>query len=289
MRDRRLQQDCIQEADCVINLIGRDYSTFSFSQREINVDGAASIAEICALSPKSPALVHCSAISANAASKNTFLQTKGLGEQAVKLAFPSATIIRPSLMYGYEDRFLNALGEFANYSRILPLISPSTAVKRPVYVGNVAEAICRLALEQPSLQPQGKTYQLPGPVEYTCKELFSLFVKYAMREEMAVLSMRPIVYWLWARIIREWRIHPSKFRYSQIVGLLESEKLHSNANENNEKLHSNANENNEEVYSWHHLGMQLEQLDRIESHAIELLRVYRPEHLYHEAVLNKQN
>lgn len=67
------------------HLIGRDFSTFSLSQREINVDGAASIAEICALSARSPALVHCSPISANAASENTLLQTKGLGEQAVKL------------------------------------------------------------------------------------------------------------------------------------------------------------------------------------------------------------
>lgn len=182
-------------------------------------------------------------------------------------------------MYGYEDRFLNALGECANYSRILPLISPSTAVKRPAYVGNVAEAICRLALEQSSLQPQGKLYQLPGPAEYTCKELFRLFVKYAMREEMAVLSMGPVVYWLWARVIREWRVHPSSFRYSQILGLLESEQVELNVGV----------ESREPVYNWQHLGRQLEQLDRIESHAIELLRVYRPEHLYHEAVLNKQN
>jgi NADH dehydrogenase (ubiquinone) 1 alpha subcomplex subunit 9 len=239
----------------------------SFSQREINVEGAASIAEQCALSPKSPTLVHCSAITADSASKNSFSQTKGLGEQAVKQAFPSATIIRPGLMYGYEDRFLNAMGEFANYTRILPRISPASAVKRPVYVGNVAEAICRLSMEQ---QAQAKTFQLPGPVAYTIQELHQLFVKYAMREEMTVLSMRPAVYWLWARLIREWRIHPSKFRYSQILGLLESEQLQQG------------------LSGWNDLGMRIEQLDRLESHAIELLRVYRPEDLYHEAVLNKQ-
>ena len=78
----------------------------NFKFKDVHVDGAERIAQ-AAREAGVPRLIHVSSLNASPASTSKFYQTKHEGEQKVKEAYPDATIVRPSVMYGYEDRFLN--------------------------------------------------------------------------------------------------------------------------------------------------------------------------------------
>ncbi len=113
------------------------------------------------------ALVHVSAIGADTASPSDYGRTKGEGEEAVRKAFPQATIIRPSLVFGPEDNLTN---RFAAMARLpfLPVIAPKRNFQ-PVYVRDLGQAIARAALDP--LRHGGKTYEIGGPQKMSMVEL----------------------------------------------------------------------------------------------------------------------
>jgi uncharacterized protein YbjT (DUF2867 family) len=139
-------------SDAVINLVG------SFANMDaIQHIGARNVAAAAA---GVKALVHVSAIGADPASSSRYGKSKGDGEAAVFAAFPSATILRPSIVFGREDQFVN---RFANLIRLLPVVPiiKGDAKFQPVYVGDVAKAVVA-ALGDPKAHG-GKTYELGGP------------------------------------------------------------------------------------------------------------------------------
>lgn len=148
-------------ADSVINLIGG----FGDMDR-LHAKGPGRIAEAAARSG-ARALVHVSAIGADANSDSDYARTKGEGEATVRSAFPAATIIRPSIVFGPEDGFTNRLAALARLP-IVPVLAPGTRFQ-PVYVGDLARAVAMAALE-PSVHA-GKTYEIGGPETLTMMEL----------------------------------------------------------------------------------------------------------------------
>jgi NADH dehydrogenase len=160
--DRPSVDRAVEGATAVVNLCG----VFGKRMQRVHVEGAKHVAE-AAKKAGVKALVHISAINADANSQSNYGRTKGEGEAAVRKAFPKATIVRPSLVFGPEDELTN---RFAAMAR-LPLL-PVLAGKRnfqPVYVRDVAQAISRAALEP---QPHGgKTYEIGGPQAMSMVEL----------------------------------------------------------------------------------------------------------------------
>ena len=118
-------------------------------------------------------LVHLSAIGADLHGEADYARSKGAGEAAVKTAFASATILRPSIVFGPEDDFFNRFAVMARLSPVLPLIGGGQTRFQPVYVGDVADAIAK-AVVDPACR--GKTYELGGPRVYTFKELMELLL-----------------------------------------------------------------------------------------------------------------
>ena len=94
-------------------------------------------------------LVHISAIGADARSSSAYARSKAAGEQAVKDAFPTATILRPSIVFGPEDDFFNRFATMAVMSPFVPLIGGGETRFQPVYVGDVASAAIRV-LDDPA-------------------------------------------------------------------------------------------------------------------------------------------
>src|SRR5205814_2888746 len=86
-------------------------------------------------------MVHVSAIGADEQSASGYGRTKAAGEKAVLAAVPSATIMRPSLMFGPEDQFTNRFAALARMSPVLPLIGGGVTRMQPVYAGDVATAV----------------------------------------------------------------------------------------------------------------------------------------------------
>ena len=144
----------VRGATAVINLCG----VFGAKMRGVHVDGPRNLAA-AAREAGVKALVHVSAIGASVNSPSAYGRTKAEGEAAVREAFPDATVIRPSLVFGSEDELTN---RFAGMAR-LPLL-PVIAAKRnfqPVYVRDLGQAIATAALEPRRFA--GRTYEIGGP------------------------------------------------------------------------------------------------------------------------------
>ena len=115
--------------------------------------------------------VHISAIGADLRSFSAYARTKAAGEQAVRDAFPTVTILRPSVVFGPEDQFFNRFAAMATISPVLPLIGGGKTRFQPVYVGDVADAVVK-CLEDPATA--GRVYELGGPKIYSFREVLEL-------------------------------------------------------------------------------------------------------------------
>ena len=87
---------------------------------------------------------------------------------------PTASIVRPSVVFGPEDNFFNMFAEMARLSPALPLIGGGATKFQPVYVGDVSAAVMA-ALTNP--EARGKTYELGGPAQYSFKELLQMMLR----------------------------------------------------------------------------------------------------------------
>ena len=152
----------VQGASAVVNLVG----VFGGDLDQVHVAGAGKAAA-AARAAGAEAFVHISAIGADADSPSDYGRTKGLGEQAVRKAFPRATLIRPSVVFGPEDDFTNRFARMAGLP-FLPVIAPRTRFQ-PVYVRDLGRAIADAALNPKA--HGGKTYELAGPEIMTMRQL----------------------------------------------------------------------------------------------------------------------
>ena len=162
----------IQGADVVINLIGILAETRRNSFERIHAALPGRIAAAAA-SAGVRQLVQVSALGADAHSVSAYARSKAAGEEAVKAAFPQATIIRPSIVFGPEDQFFNRFAAMSQISPILPLIGGGHTRFQPVYVGDVADGIMKV-LSSP--EAAGKTYEFGGPLTYSFRELMELLL-----------------------------------------------------------------------------------------------------------------
>ena len=166
-------------ANAAINLTGILFEKGQTFE-EVQADGAANIAKAAAAAGVA-ALVHVSAIGADAESAAAYAVTKAEGEANVREAFPNAVILRPSIIFGPEDGFFNKFAEMARFFPALPLIGGGRTRFQPVFVGDVAQAILAALSRQ-----DGRTYELGGPSVYSFKELMQLILRETGRKRALV-------------------------------------------------------------------------------------------------------
>jgi NADH dehydrogenase len=171
----------VEGADVVVNAVGILTESGSATFMVIHKEAAGRIARLAAASGVGR-MVHISAIGADVNSPSRYGASKGLGEQAVLGAFPSATILRPSLVFGPEDKFFNRFGELARLSPMMPVICGDTRMQ-PVYVGDVADAVMAALATQVAM---GKTYELGGPRVWTFREILAFVLKQTRRKRWLV-------------------------------------------------------------------------------------------------------
>jgi len=149
----------VMDADAVVNLVG------SFADMNAVQNIGAGVVAKAAADAGVKAVVHISAIGADAHSNAEYGQSKAGGEAAVHAAFPSAVILRPSIVFGREDQFIN---RFAGLIRMLPVVPVIGAATRfqPVFVGDVAKAVAAALAHQ-----DGRVLELGGPEIFSMMEL----------------------------------------------------------------------------------------------------------------------
>ncbi len=153
----------VQGADAVVYLVG----TFGRDAQALQADGPGIAARLAA-AEGAQAFVSISAIGADASSESDYARTKGEGERNVFAAFPRATILRPSVLFGEDDNFLNMFAGLIAGMPILPVFGEKARLQ-PLWVDDAAAAVVA-ALSDPDAHG-GKTYELAGPEVVTMGEL----------------------------------------------------------------------------------------------------------------------
>jgi uncharacterized protein YbjT (DUF2867 family) len=172
----------VQGADAVVNLVGLLFESGAQTFTQVQRDGAI-LAAKCAAKAGATGYIHMSAIGADAQGDADYARSKGEAEAGVRAAFPAATILRPSIVFGPEDGFFNRFAAMAKWPMpVMPVVSGHTKFQ-PVYVQDVAEAVLR-AIDSPV--HAGQTYELGGPRSYS----FRALIQYILDE---VMVRKPLV------------------------------------------------------------------------------------------------
>ena len=160
----------LRGADAAINLVGILYESGRRTFHAVHAGASRTIAEACAAGGVGR-LVQISAIGANPESDSDYALSKAAAEMAVREVKPDAVIIRPSVIFGAGDDFLNRFAALASMAPALPLIGGGQTKFQPVYVADVAEAIAR-AMTLP--EAAGRTFELGGPAVMTFEDVLKL-------------------------------------------------------------------------------------------------------------------
>lgn len=145
----------VQGSDAVINLVG----LLAGPLRAVHVDGARNVAD-AARAAGAETLVQISAIGADPESKSLYGRTKAEGEAAARAAFPGAIIVRPSIVFGAEDAFVNRFARMIEVAPAVPILRAGTRFQ-PVFAADIAQAVAAAALDGKTFA--GRTFELGGP------------------------------------------------------------------------------------------------------------------------------
>ncbi len=168
--------------DTVVNLVGILHQAGAQRFDRLHHVGPARLARL-AREAGVERFVHVSAIGADSRATSAYARSKAAGEEGVRDAFPTATILRPSVVFGPEDEFFNRLAALALISPVIPLIGGGETRLQPVYVGDVADAVVR-CIDDPATA--GRTYELGGPRVYTLRGLTELLLEEIRRKRLLI-------------------------------------------------------------------------------------------------------
>lgn len=181
-------QAAVEGADAVVNLVAIAYESGRQTFENVHVDGAGRIAE-AAKAAGVKTFVQISALGANAESKSVYARSKAAGEAAVLKAFADTVILRPSVVFGPEDDFLNRFAAMARISPVLPLIGGGHTKFQPIFAGDVADAVAAALAGKAKL---GATYELGGPEVKTFRQLMEYILQVTGRKALLVPLPFPI-------------------------------------------------------------------------------------------------
>lgn len=171
--DPAMVSEALKGADAVVNLVGVLHETPSRKFQALHVEASRTVAD-AAKAAGIGRLVQMSAIGADANSPSAYARTKAQAEAAVRAVLPGAVIVRPSVVFGAGDDFLNKFAAMAGYSPALPLIGGGRTKFQPVYVGDVAEAVARAVVDRDAA---GRAFELGGPAVWTFEDILKLVLR----------------------------------------------------------------------------------------------------------------
>jgi len=175
-------QDAVSESNVVINMLGARFETRRWSFTDVNASFPSVLGEVCA-EQGVERVIHMSALGASVESPSKLLRSKALGETGLLEGFPSATIMRPAVVFGDEDRLFNNIVMHSRHLPLYPVINGGGHVMQPVFAEDVASAVVKAATNP---ETAGKIYTLCGPKVATFKELVDFSYKVLAEESPAV-------------------------------------------------------------------------------------------------------
>ena len=178
----------LEGAEVVVNLVGVLAETGRQTFDALQAQGAAQIARAAAERGVTR-FIQVSAIGADARSPSAYARTKAQGEAAVREAIPTATVLRPSIVFGPEDSFFNRFAAIAALSPVVPMVGAGTRFQ-PVYAGDVGAAVAEAL--KPAREAAGRTYELGGPGVYTFREMMEVMLHDIQRKRTLLPVPTPV-------------------------------------------------------------------------------------------------
>ncbi|HUI98530.1 MAG TPA: complex I NDUFA9 subunit family protein [Xanthobacteraceae bacterium] len=176
----------VHDAHAVVNLVGILYARGRQRFDAVHTAGAETVARAAA--QEGARLVHMSALGVDRNERSAYARSKLAGEKAVLAAVPSATILRPSVVFGPEDDFLNRFAALARFSPMLPLIGGGHTKFQPVFAGDVGAAVAAAVAGETT---PGAIYELGGPEVCTLKAIMQYVLKTIERRRL----LMPLPFW----------------------------------------------------------------------------------------------
>ena len=162
--------NAIADADAVVNTVGYYVEAAGVTFDMVHGAGAGVVAR-CAAEAGVTRLVHVSGISIDATSRSAYVRSRAAGETRVRKAYPDATILRPSVIFGPGDAMITPLAAILRRLPVVPLFGRGETRLQPVFVDDVAAAAARaLAMAYTA----AKTFELGGPAVYSYRALLEL-------------------------------------------------------------------------------------------------------------------
>ena len=172
----------IKNSDVVINLVGILYENKKQKFEDIHVKFPALLTKLCN-EQNIKKLVHISALGINETANSQYMQSKLKGEKNILNNFNRSVILRPSIIFGPEDKFFNQFAALAEFFPALPLIGGGLTYFQPIYVGDVVKSIVTI-LEKEEINKN--IYELGGPQTFTFKELMEILLKQIKKKRLLV-------------------------------------------------------------------------------------------------------
>lgn len=169
-------------ASTAVNVVAAYVEKGGITYSAIHEEGAKIVAQQAANAGLA-CLVHVSGIGSNPRSKSKYIRSRGKGEQLVEDAFPDAVIVRPSVMFGPNDAFLNTLDQVSRVLPALPAFGKGRTRLQPVFVEDVAAAIVHIVEDSST---RGRTFELGGPNVYSYRDLTRLVLRICNRQRLIV-------------------------------------------------------------------------------------------------------
>ena len=217
LSDRASLEAAFEGARAVVNCVGLYVERGGATFRSVHVEGAGRVAE-AARAQGVDRLVHISGIGADPEARSAYIRARGEGEQAVRGAFPGATILRPSAMFADGEGLFAALAPIVRMLPVVPLFGDGSTRLQPVHVEDTGEAVAR-ALEAPDAT--GTIYELGGAESLTYREIVE---RVAAREGRRRLLL-PVPFALWRLIARAAGVLPEPPLTPAQVALMERDNV----------------------------------------------------------------
>ncbi|XP_042323192.1 NADH dehydrogenase [ubiquinone] 1 alpha subcomplex subunit 9, mitochondrial isoform X1 [Sceloporus undulatus] len=225
-RDKDSTRRALEHSNVVINLVGKEWETRNFKYEDVFVNIPRQIAQLSREAGVEK-LIHLSHLNADMKSPSKYLRNKAVGERVVRQEFPDAVILKPSEIFGREDRFFNHYANMRWFVGVPMIAFGKKTVKQPIYVVDVAKAIISAIKDTDA---KGKTYILTGPNRYLLYDLVEYVYAVLHRAFLPYPLPRP-VYHLLARFFETtpfepWttrdkvdRFHITDMRFPNLPGL----------------------------------------------------------------------
>jgi len=166
-------KEVLKDCDIAINLVGILYETRKQKFMQVHAKFPQLLSNLCNKN-EIKTLVHVSALGVKENHASKYMQSKLEGEKNIQNIFKSSIILRPSLVFGAEDKFFNTFASMSQFSPFIPLIGGGKIKFSPIYVDDVAKAIVAVLKINNSVP---KIYELGGPENYSFKELMEILLQ----------------------------------------------------------------------------------------------------------------